>query len=566
MPVEFLKREGLQDLPDGRGVAILYCDVDGKQLYVKRRTALKATEGSFLPPRTKLQPYLLNRLDSARKDRTLFLTEGETDALTLLFHGYPSLGIPGAASAKCLNVEHLSCIDAVNLIRDSDEAGERFVKAIIFRLNALGYGGLVIVVSMPDGLKDPSDLHCSDPEKFKDRFEEQRARGTVVKMTGPASKDRKPPIAPPSNRPGFHPKLFQSPEFFAADFRKEWLVKGVLVRGQPAVLGGPKKSLKTNLLVDLALSLATGTKFLGRFDVARIVRVMVLSGESGEATLQETARRIAKAKGVDCTSAEIVWGTELPQLSNPDHLNDLGNILVEQRIDVLIIDPLYLCLLSGDKAGAEAANYYQMGPLFHQIAQACLSVNTTPILTPHAKKERSDERPLELDDLAFSGIGEYCRQWILVNRRERYQGDGLHKLHLSIGGSAGQSFFGQLDIDEGTLGDDFSGRKWEVTVNNVVEVKEAKQIAREQKKTEQDQKDELAVAGVIDRMLHAGEQATTTRIRNGSGIGRPRTDRALERLRVSGLFKPSRDSAVGGYGAQQKAEVWRRSEKANGVS
>ena len=73
-----------------------------------------------------------------------------------------------------------------------------------------------------------------------------------------------------------------SREFMATDFKQEFHVNRVLASGQPAVIGGPQKALKTGVLIDLAVSLGTGTTFLGdeRFFVPKRRRVCVLSGEA----------------------------------------------------------------------------------------------------------------------------------------------------------------------------------------------------------------------------------------------------------------------------------------------
>ena len=63
------------------------------------------------------------------------------------------------------------------------------------------------------------------------------------------------------------------------------------------IVGGRSKTLKTSIVCDLVVSLGSGTPFLGRFD-ARQVAVGFWSGESGAATIRDTARRCAKARAL----------------------------------------------------------------------------------------------------------------------------------------------------------------------------------------------------------------------------------------------------------------------------
>ncbi len=130
--------------------------------------------------------------------------------------------------------------------------------------------------------------------------------------------------------------VFQFSPLDSARFSREiqghkWLVESVLVEGEPAVIGGPKKTLKTTCAIDMALSVASGTKFLNHFPVAKKVKVAVLSGESGTATLQETANRICKAKGINLADANVLWQNDLPCLSDPFDRQQLQQGLAQHQ-------------------------------------------------------------------------------------------------------------------------------------------------------------------------------------------------------------------------------------------
>lgn len=79
-----------------------------------------------------------------------------------------------------------------------------------------------------------------------------------------------------------HLRVWSSEEFAAADFTREWLVTDILVQGQPGVVGGPRKGLKTSVVCDLVLSLGSGRPFLNypRFSVPRRFRVGFFSGKA----------------------------------------------------------------------------------------------------------------------------------------------------------------------------------------------------------------------------------------------------------------------------------------------
>ncbi len=194
------------------------------------------------------------------------------------------------------------------------------------------------------------------------------------------------------------------------------LIDNIMVEGQPMVIGGPPKSLKTTLLLDLAVSLGTGTPFLDMFAVSKPQAVAVFSGESGKATVLETIARILKAKGKTSNDCKVHCGFRLPRLSSVSDRNELRGLIRDNEIGVAIIDPLYLCLLNGNQT-LSAANLFDVGAVLAAASDACSRAGATMVLIHHTTKSSATKSGnATLNDLAFAGVGEFARQWMLVNR------------------------------------------------------------------------------------------------------------------------------------------------------
>lgn len=285
--------------------------------------------------------------------------------------------------------------------------------------------------------------------------------------------------------------------------RRNWLVNGVLVQGEPAFIGGPSKSMKTSVAIDMAISIGSGGRFLGRYPAAR-GSVLYISAESGEATIQSTCRRICTSKGVLMANVNMMIRFGTPQLSNPEHLAELTRHLQESPADVVVIDPLYLTLLGG-QSEVSAANMYQMGPLLSRVTETCTLQGATPIFIHHFHKAATYQygEP-SLEDLAFAGCGQFARQWLLIKRSQPFDPETGHsRLAMVAGGSAGHSLSAVVDITEGRMTDDFSGRRWNVTVQTAMEARVTEQAERQQQRVvasaTRDSSDETVVVAYLSQ-------------------------------------------------------------------
>jgi hypothetical protein len=188
LPAEFLTGLGLTDLLHG-GVGIPYYDATDVEIAVKQRTALKATEGSYWPRGKPLAAYGSWRIDQANRIGFLILVEGESDCWALWHHGLPALGIPGANAVKTLEKEHIEGVPTVYVHREPDNGGTVFVEGVGRRLTDLGFAGKAFEVRMPEGVKDPAELHTRDPGRFKAAMEEAIRTSVPVELSRPTSRN-----------------------------------------------------------------------------------------------------------------------------------------------------------------------------------------------------------------------------------------------------------------------------------------------------------------------------------------------------------------------------------------
>jgi replicative DNA helicase len=523
--------------------------------------------------------YRLPQLVDDSHDRLVFVVEGEKDADALA--GLGLLATTNAMGAGKWRPEYNETLRDryVIILPDNDKPGREH--AIAVAKSVAGVAASVKIIELPD-LPDKGDVSdwlvgggtkqellrlVQEAPAFQqtaDPWPDDR-RGDAYE--GPSGHAGGPDSAKRADRepPGFVLDLTDSATFAAADYPLKWLIKRLLVEGQPAVIGGPRKSLKTSTLVDLALSLSAGVPFLGYFNVYETRRVALLSGESGQHTLQETARRVCLAKGIDLAAANILWGFSLPQLTNAVHLAELETGLRARDVEVLILDPVYLALLAGRGPGApRAENIFDMGPLYLAVSQACLRAGATPILAHHTRRSAGGSgEPLDLDDLAYAGVAEFARQWLLLSRRAKFQpGTGCHQLWLNAGGSAGQGGLWSVDVNEGVIDEHFSGRIWEVAVSTATEANEGAAASRDQARSEsrrrRDTEDDTALLTALDSLDRERAGASYNHVKAESRLPRDRMARAANRLQREGAIEEIPVSVIIGSGAKRECKGLRR--------
>lgn len=356
-------------------------------------------------------------------------------------------------------------------------------------------------------------------------------------------------------------RFIENAVFAAGDYRANFLVKRILVKGEPGVIAGPSKGMKTSTGIDLAVSLATGTPFLGSFDVPHAVNVAVISGESGPGTLQETARRICEAKGFDLSTipeGKLHWCFDVPILTDLAVMAELTDEFVKRSVTVAMLDPMYLMM--GD---VDEKSLFSMGKSLRVISTMLVKSGITPIIFHHANRKMESGQPMELTDLAYAGLEQFLRQYVFVSRREKYESDGVHKLWLRAGGSAGHGGLWAYDIEEGMTDDELRGRRWNVTVSTKDERRAVEVGEKERAKSDKEKLRHLAERNDVFDAIVARESEGKPVTKNYlKGEGKPfsvpknRIDAIVESLVIDGKVKAVNGMTVRHNGAQVPATLY----------
>lgn len=190
---------------------------------------------------------------------------------------------------------------------------------------------------------------------------------------------------------------------------QQWLIQSLWVEGDYGVISGAQKSQKTWTAIDLAVSVATGTGWLGSADLAcKRGTVIYFIGEGGPAHIVQRIEAVARSKGLDPDEdlSGLYVETLSPRLGSALDLEDLARWVEELRPALVIIDPLYLSV--GKSAHAGQLN--EMGELLGRAQRICQPAGAALIFVHHNKKGSADGS----DKMTGAGPAEWGRVLVVL--------------------------------------------------------------------------------------------------------------------------------------------------------
>jgi hypothetical protein len=193
LPERFLRELGLGDITYQRraAVRIPYLDSAGDEAAVRFRTAISEENGDsgqrFRWRRgSKPMLYGLDRLSLfIAEHEFVIIVEGESDCHTLWLHGYPAIGLPGAAAWREEWATLLDRFGMVYVVVEQDDGGD----AVLRWLARSRIRDRARIITLA-GAKDPSELFCHEPEAFRERWQAAMERASPWSARAQCEQDR----------------------------------------------------------------------------------------------------------------------------------------------------------------------------------------------------------------------------------------------------------------------------------------------------------------------------------------------------------------------------------------
>jgi 5S rRNA maturation endonuclease (ribonuclease M5) len=334
----------------------------------------------------------------------IFICEGEKDVLKMVDHGFAATCNPGGAGKwQDSFSEILRGVDVV-VIADKDKAGRDHAQLVVGKLH--GVAKSVRVIELPD----------TNGKPVKDAFDFFAAGGDAGQVFELV--DKTPIWTPGQTETGEKSKIpfpeIDNAAALCADdsiILPPEIIRGVLHQGLKAVLGSNAKARKTWILLDAAISIATGTKFW-KWDTQK-GKVLYINFEIPRAFIRSRIKRLCEAKGIDDVSNLDVWTLRGHAAPFWRLLPALLDKIKAGNYSLVIIDPIYKGLGGRDENSAG-----DIGELCNELERLAVQTGAAVLYAAHFSKGNQAAKDA-IDRISGSGVfGRDADSLIILTKHE----------------------------------------------------------------------------------------------------------------------------------------------------
>lgn len=182
-----------------------------------------------------------------------------------------------------------------------------------------------------------------------------------------------------------------------------WLVEGFWARRSHGIVAGEPKTFKSTYVMDLAISVASGKPFLGKYPVLEKGPVIYVQNENADWIIKDRMQKIINHRELigkvvqhkNGKKLNVTFPQDLPlyfinqqnyMLNDPIHQEILEGLIEEVKPVLIIFDPLYL-MFDGDLNSAK-----DLGPVLSYLLNLKNKYRTGVIAIHHYNKSQVNVR------------------------------------------------------------------------------------------------------------------------------------------------------------------------------
>lgn len=194
----------------------------------------------------------------------------------------------------------------------------------------------------------------------------------------------------------------------------EALIEGLLHRSTKAVFGGSSKAGKTWFMMDLALSVASGTPFLKWKTTPG--KALFINLEIHKAFFKERVTKLMETRGVSKMPDLDVWNLRGVEAQAGPFLRDMADRVKNEGYSLIVIDPVYKLMTGQAENSSKAATL-----LCHGIDQLASKTGAAVVYAHHFTKGGQAGKKA-MDRLSGSGVLARDADTIITLTEHRMEG------------------------------------------------------------------------------------------------------------------------------------------------
>jgi hypothetical protein len=240
-------------------------------------------------------------------------------------------------------------------------------------------------------------LKDSSWNKFKGRHDEDLRLTECVRRSAPTRYEAVKPKDPPEES-----EFVWLSELLASQpIDAGWLIKDIWHADAWGIVGGEAKSYKSMLTLEMAIAVASGEPFLGKFDVHRSGPVLIIQEENdADYYLPDLMYKMLRERGLFPSPAIWAEGQDrqlaptrnLPirflnqsgfNLTDPEHLERVRAEVESIHPVLIIFDPLYSML-----GGVDETKAHEVRPILNWLRKLSTESNSALVVCHHWRKKQ----------------------------------------------------------------------------------------------------------------------------------------------------------------------------------